>query len=42
MTSEEAPEKKESELTQALRALLKVLEYPLKPNPVARDANLGY
>ena len=42
MTTEEAPEKKESELTQALKALMKVLEYPLKPHPVANDTGIGY
>ncbi|MCW4011603.1 MAG: hypothetical protein NWF07_01285 [Candidatus Bathyarchaeota archaeon] len=42
MTTEEPQEKKESELTQALKALMKVLEYPLKPHPVANDAGLGY
>jgi len=42
MTTEEKPEKKESALTQSLKALLKVLEYPLKPNQVANESGIGY
>jgi hypothetical protein len=42
MTSEEPPEKKEKDLKQALRALMKVLENPLKPNTVAGDTSLSY
>jgi len=42
MTTEEPREKKESALKQSLKALLKVLEYPLKPNPVANESGIGY
>jgi len=42
MTNEETQEKKESALKLSLKALLKVLEYPLKPNPVANESGIGY
>jgi hypothetical protein len=42
MTTKKPHEKKESALTQSLKALMKVLEYPLKQNPVANDTGIGY